>query len=50
MEAILVFIGFNMIIALVIGLAASWVLSRKAYDLRSTAAPVIDLFFDGVRA
>ena len=30
MEAILVFIGFNMIIALVIGLAASWVLRRKA--------------------
>lgn len=31
-------------------MVTNWVLSRKAYDLRSTAAPVIDLFFDGVRA
>ena len=31
-------------------MVTNWVLSRKTYDLRSTAAPVIDLFFDGVSA
>jgi TetR/AcrR family transcriptional regulator, fatty acid metabolism regulator protein len=31
-------------------MVTNWVLSHKTYDLRSTAAPVIDLFFDGVSA
>jgi TetR/AcrR family fatty acid metabolism transcriptional regulator len=31
-------------------MVTNWVLSRKRYDLRSTAEPVIDLFFNGVSA
>jgi TetR/AcrR family fatty acid metabolism transcriptional regulator len=31
-------------------MVTNWVLSRKRYDLRSTAEPVLDLFFNGVRA
>lgn len=29
-------------------MVTNWVLSRKRYDLRSTAQPVLDLFFNGV--
>jgi TetR/AcrR family fatty acid metabolism transcriptional regulator len=31
-------------------MVTNWVLSRKRYDLRSTARPVLDLFFSGVNA
>ncbi len=31
-------------------MVTNWVLSRKAYDLRSTADTVIDLYFNGVTA
>ena len=31
-------------------MVTNWVLSRKAYDLRSTADSVIDLYFNGVTA
>ncbi len=31
-------------------MVTNWVLSRKAYDLRSTASAVTDLFFDGLSA
>jgi TetR/AcrR family transcriptional regulator, fatty acid metabolism regulator protein len=31
-------------------MVTNWVLSRKRYDLRSTAEPVLDLFFNGVSA
>lgn len=31
-------------------MVTNWVLSRKRYDLRSTAAAVTDLFFDGLSA
>jgi TetR/AcrR family fatty acid metabolism transcriptional regulator len=31
-------------------MVTNWVLSRKEYDLRSTAKTVMDLFFNGVSA